>query len=59
MKNLINRRSLRAFALGAAKRRAHSFSRVSEGFCQLCEAHLRQFVLGYIHRLPSKGKTIR
>jgi hypothetical protein len=42
-----------------ANARAHKFSRVAESFCHICEANLRQFIKSYIHRLPSKGKTIR
>jgi len=59
MSRLVNRRRLKAFALEVANARAHKFSRVAESFCHICEANLRQFIKSYIHRLPSKGKTIR
>jgi len=55
---LINRRQVRQFALESARVRAHRFTRVSSEFLFTCEAHLKQFVLAYVRRLPSKGKTI-
>lgn len=55
---LINRRHARALALAAAAKRAHKFIRVGEEFLIQCDAHLREFICRYVHRLPSKGKTI-
>ena len=55
---LISRRHLKAFGLSMAERRAHRFTRVGGEFHLKCEAHLKEFIRGYVHRLPSKGKTI-
>ncbi|OJU97801.1 MAG: hypothetical protein BGO12_04405 [Verrucomicrobia bacterium 61-8] len=55
---LINRRHTRALALSVAGKRAHKFTRVGEEFLVRCDAHLREFICRYVHRLPSKGKTI-
>jgi len=58
MASLLNKRQVRAYALHRAGLRAHKFTRVGNGFHVKCEAHLREFIGNYIHRLPSKGKTI-
>ena len=58
MHTLINRRKVKQYALERAKSRAHKFTRVGGDFYGKCEANLRAFIQGYIHRLPSKGKTI-
>jgi len=58
MRTLLNRRRVKLYALEQAKHRAHKFTRVGNAFHIKCEAHLRQFKQSYIHRLPSKGKTI-
>jgi len=49
---------VKVYALEQAQHRAHKFARVGNDFYVKCEAHLRQFIQNYIHRLPSKGKTI-
>ena len=56
---LINRKKVKEFALETAKHRAHKFTRVGSEFLVKCEANLREFIRGQVHRLPSKGKTIR
>ena len=56
---LINRKKVKEFALEMAKHRAHKFTRVGSEFLVKCEANLREFIRGQVHRLPSKGKTIR
>jgi hypothetical protein len=55
---LINRKRVKQFALDMAKSRAHKFTRVGGEFFLKCEANLKEFVRNYVHRLPSKGKTI-
>ena len=55
---LINRSKVKEFALEMAKGRAHKFSRVGKGFFIKCEANLKTYIRGYVHSLPSKGKTI-
>ena len=55
---LINRKKVKEFALEMAKHRAHKFTRVGSEFLVKCEANLREFIRGQVHRLPSKGKTI-
>jgi hypothetical protein len=57
--SLINKRRVKAFAMEAAKDRAHKFTRVGAAFYITCDANLRMFIRGYIRRLPSKGKTIQ
>jgi hypothetical protein len=57
--SLINRGRLRQYALDAAEQRHHKFTRVSEGFYEIADAHLRAWARAYIQRLPSKGKTIK
>ena len=59
MNHLLNRRQIRQYALERARHRAHKFTRVGNRFYLKCEAHLREFIGSYIHRLPSKGRTIR
>ena len=58
MSSLLNRRLVKLYALEAARSRAHKFTRVGSAFFPKCESNLRQFISGYVHRLPSKGKTI-
>jgi hypothetical protein len=55
---LINRSQVKKFALDMARTRAHKFTRVGGPFFIQCEANLKEFVRNYVHRLPSKGKTI-
>ena len=55
---LINRKKVREFTLEMAKVRAHKFTRVGEDFFVKCEGNMKQFIRNYVHRLPSKGKTI-
>ncbi len=55
---LINQKHVKMFALEMAKGRAHKFTRVGGGFLLKCEGQLKEFIRGYVHRLPSKGKTI-
>jgi hypothetical protein len=55
---LINRRKVKEFALEMAKHRAHKFTRVGSDFFVKCEGNLKEFIRNYVHRLPSKGKTI-
>jgi hypothetical protein len=55
---LINKKHVKLFALEMAKGRAHEFTRVGGDFLIKCEANLKEFVRGYVRRLPSKGKTI-
>jgi hypothetical protein len=55
---LINRSKVKEFALEMAKHRAHKFTRVGKDFFIKCEANLKNYIRDYIHRLPSKGKTI-
>jgi len=55
---LINRKHVKEFALEMARHRAHKFTRVGGEFFLKCEANLKEFVRNYVHRLPSKGKTI-
>lgn len=56
--SLINKKHVKEFALEMAKGRAHKFSRVGSGFLAQCEGNLKNFIRDYVHRLPSKGKTI-
>ena len=55
---LISRKHVKAFALAAASRRAHKFTRVGGEFFIKCEANLKEFIRNYVGSLPSKGKTI-
>ena len=55
---LINRKKVKEFALEMAKGRSHKFTRVGGNFLLLSEGHLKEFIRQYVHRLPSKGKTI-
>ena len=56
---LINKKHVKLFALEMAKGRTHKFTQVGGDFLIKCEANLKEFVRGHVHRLPSKGKTIR
>ena len=58
MSSLLNRKQVKQYALDQARHRAHKFTRVGGDFYVKCEARLREFIQSYIHRLPSKGKTI-
>ena len=55
---LISKKHVKQFALDMAKTRAHKFTRVGGEFFIKCEANLKEFIRGYVSRLPSKGKTI-
>lgn len=57
--SLLNKRQVKAYTLAQAEQhRAHKFTRVGSDFYVKCEAHLRTFIAQYVHRHPSKGKTI-
>lgn len=56
---LINKKHVKLFALEMAKDRHHKFTRVGGEFFIKCEANLKEFIRGHVHRLPSVGKTIR
>lgn len=56
---LISRKHVKAFALSVAENRSHQFTRVGGDFFIRCEAQLKEFIRGYVLRLPSKGKTIQ
>jgi hypothetical protein len=56
---LINKKHVKQFALEMAKHRSHKFTRVGNAFLIQCEVNLKEFVRSYVHRLPSKGKTIQ
>lgn len=56
---LLNRQQVKAFTLEMAKNRAHKFTRVGGEFYLKAEAQLKEFIRGYLHRLPSVGKTIK
>ena len=57
--SLLNKRQVKAYTLAQAEQhRAHKFTRVGSTFYVRCDANLRLFIRGYLHRLPSKGKTI-
>ena len=58
MSSLLNRKQVKLYALERARYRAHKFTRVGSDFYGKCEVRLRQFIQDYVHRLPSKGKTI-
>ena len=58
MGSLLNRKQVKLYALERARYRAHKFTRVGSDFFVKCEAQLRAFIQDYVHRLPSKGKTI-
>ncbi len=58
MRSLLNKRRVKQFTLDRARLRAHKFTRVGSDFYVKCEAYLREFIGNYVHRLPSKGKTI-
>ncbi len=55
---LVNKKAVKTFAMEAASRRAHQFSRVGNRFVLRCEAMLKDFIRSEVRRLPSKGKTI-
>lgn len=55
---LVSKKHVKQFALDMAKTRAHKFSRVGGEFLIKCEGNLKEFIRGYVSRLPSKGKTI-
>lgn len=56
---LINREHTRQFLLATAKKnRAHKFTRVSEETLRLANEMLRQWCIGHVNRMPSKGRTL-
>ena len=55
---LLNRSKVKQFALAMAGERVHRLTRVGSPFHLKCEANLKEFIRGYVRRLPSKGKTI-
>ena len=55
---LVSKKHVRQFALDMAKGRAHKFTRVGGEFFIKCEANMKEFIRNYVHRLPSKGRTI-
>ena len=55
---LISRKHVKDFALTVASQRAHKFTRVGGEFFIKVQAHVKEFIRGYVGRLPSKGKTI-
>ena len=55
---LISKKHVRQFTMHMAESRAHKFTRVGGEFFLKCEANLKEFIRNYVHRLPSKGKTI-
>jgi hypothetical protein len=57
--HLVHKKQVKQFALDMARSRAHKFTRVGGDFYVKCEANLREFIRNSVHRLPSKGKTIR
>ena len=57
--SLINKRKVKAFTMEAARNRAHKFTRVGAAFYITCDTNLKLFIRAYLHRHPSKGKTIR
>ena len=55
---LLNRSKVKQFALTMADERVHRLIRVGSPFYFKCETALKEFIRGYVRRLPSKGKTI-
>jgi hypothetical protein len=55
---LLNRSRVKRFALDMAEQRVHKLTRVGSPFFLKCEVNLKEFIRGYVRRLPSKGKTI-
>lgn len=56
---LIDRTHVKAFLLDQAKReRAHKFTQVSELTLATANEILRQWLINYVRRLPSKGVRI-
>jgi hypothetical protein len=55
---LINREAVRELLLELAKKRAHSFTRVSEETLIGANEAVRAFLVGHVNRVPSKGKTL-
>ena len=56
---LINKRHVKAYALEAAKERAHKFTRVGAEFFVRCDTNLKLYIRAQVRQLPSKSKTIR
>jgi hypothetical protein len=61
---LVKAAKVKALALSIARSnpaptRAKMFTRVHEDFLIACEANLKEFVRGRVHRHPSSGKTLR
>jgi hypothetical protein len=59
LNTLINKRAVKSFAMKVASERHHRFSRIGQGFLDTAEGFLRQFIRDHVHRLPSKGRTIK
>jgi hypothetical protein len=59
MNTLINKRAVKRYAMKVAADRHHPFTRISEQFTDKAEGFLRQFIRDHVHRLPSKGRTIK
>ncbi len=55
---LISRKHVKLFALAAAEKRSHKFTRVGGDFYIRCESNLKEFIRQSVQQLPSKGKTI-
>jgi MFS superfamily sulfate permease-like transporter len=55
----LNREAVREFLLEqAAGTRAHKFERVSSKTLHQVNESVRQYMIAFVRRLPSKGKTI-
>ena len=48
---LINRRTVKEFALEMAKHRAHKFTRGGSDFFVKCEGNLKEFICNSVHRV--------
>ncbi len=55
---LISRKHVKDFALAAASKRSHKFTRVGAEFFLKVEGNVKEFIRNYVRALPSKGKTI-
>jgi len=59
MSTLLNRKAAKNYALSAAAKRFHEFTRVSPDFLDRIEGVIRTAIEREVHRLPSVGKTIK
>jgi len=59
MNTLINKRAVKRYAMKVAADRHHRYTRISLEFYDKVEGFLRQFIRDHVHRLPSKGRTIK